>query len=371
VRILQVARQFYPSVAGVENVVENLAGHLLQRGHQCDVVTLDRCFYAPERKLPAYEQIRGINVHRIPFWGRQRFFVAPGVLKYARDYDLVHIHNVDFFIDFLALTKAYHRRPLVLSTQGGFFHTQKAAVIKQLYFSTITRLSLRAADVVIAVSDHDRELFAPVSDRIIQISNGIDFSGVADVHKRIERGLLVYVGRLVSNKRLDHLLRAVALACRQRSDLHLVAIGVDYEGIQENLETLATELGIAERVTFTGLVSHEELRDYLARAHLFCSASEYESFGISVLEAMSTGTVPVVNRIKPFQAIISHGKNGFLADLANAHESAKILDHALGLDDETLREMGSQARVEAAEYSWERIVPQLEAIYARLCKGAR
>jgi alpha-1,3-mannosyltransferase len=335
------------------------------------VVTLNKCFYAPERKLPAYEQVKGIDVYRIPFWGRQRLFFAPGVLKHARNYDLIHIHNVDFFVDFLALTKAYHRRPLVISTQGGFFHTQKAAVVKQIYFATITRLSLRAVDMVVAVSDHDRELFAPVSDRIIQISDGIDFSGVAGVHKRIERGLLVYVGRLVSNKRLDHLIKALALVCRQRSDVRLVAIGVDYEGIQKNLEELATQLGIAEHVMFAGLVNHEQLRDYLARAHLFCSASEYESFGISVLEAMSTGTVPVVNGIEPFRAIISHGENGFLVDFADANKSAQTLEYALELGDEVLKEMGGQARAKAAQYSWERIVPQLEDVYARLCKPVR
>ena len=365
-RILQVARQFYPSIAGVENIVENLARQLIGRGHQCDVLTLNRCFYDMAQVLPTCERVKGIQVFRIPFWGRQRLFLAPRVLKFVKNYDIIHIHNVDSFADLLVMTKPWHRRPLVLSTQGGYFHTNTALLLKRLYFNTITRLTMRGLDALIAVSEHDRELFARVSSRLVMISDGIDYTTFRDIDKKLEPGLLVYVGRLASNKRVDNLLRAFAGVCRQMPSAHLVIVGMDYEGLLNELESLATQLGVEDKVVFTGAVSDADLHSYISRAHLFVSASEYESFGISVLEAMSAGTVPVVNDIRPFQAIITSGENGFLVDYSGASKAADVLLEALSLEKDRLREMGEKARRIAETYSWENVVVKLEQLYREL-----
>jgi alpha-1,3-mannosyltransferase len=365
-RILQVARQFYPSVAGVENIVKNLARNLFKLGHQCDVATLNRCFYQMDQELPAYEKVKGIDVYRVPFLGRQRLFLAPSVLKLVKNYDIVHIHNVDSFADLLVLTKAWHSKPLILSTQGGYFHTEKAATFKRLYFNTITRLTMRGLDAVVAVSEHDRALFAGICPKLIMISDGVDYASFAQVEKRIEPNLMVYVGRLVSNKRIDNLIRAFAGVATERPSASLVIIGVDYEGVLDELKSLAAQFGVRDKVTFTGVLSDAELRAYLAKAHLFVSPSEYESFGISVLEAMSTGTVPVVNDIKPFRAIINSGKDGYLVDFTNTDLAASVLVDALSIDEHQLGDMGAKAQSVAKTYSWENIVIELEKLYSEV-----
>lgn len=370
-KILQVARQFYPSVAGVENIVENLAHQLIQRGHQCDVLTLNRCFYDMDKVLPAHERVKRIEVYRIPFWGHQRLFLAPAALRFIREYDIVHIHNVDSFVDLLVITKPWHRRPLVLSTQGGYFHTNTALALKRLYFNTITRLTMRGLDAAIAVSEHDRILFSSVCPRLITISNGIDYVSFASVEKSIESNLLVYVGRLASNKRVDNLIRAFSVISTARPTASLVIIGLDYENILHDLKSLASQLGVQDKVHFTGVLSDAELRTYLAKAHLFVSASEYESFGISVLEAMSTGTVPVVNDIKPFRAIINPGENGYLVDFSNTNLAANVLLDALSMDEHELRDMGAKAQGAARAYSWENVIIKLERLYSEVLEQHR
>ena len=84
--------------------------------------------------LPAARRIDGAEVVRIPFFGSTRYPLAPSVIKFIRDADVVHVHAIDFFFDYLAWTKPLHRRKLVVSTHGGFFHTPYAARLKQLYF---------------------------------------------------------------------------------------------------------------------------------------------------------------------------------------------------------------------------------------------
>ncbi|HID61415.1 MAG TPA: glycosyltransferase family 1 protein, partial [Anaerolineae bacterium] len=361
-KILQIARQFYPSVAGVERFVQDLSRHLIRRGHQVSVVTLNRCFYM-DGVLPSEDVVEGVQVYRIPYWGQQRFFLAPSVLKFVGDYDLLHVHNIDFFLDFLSLTKWWHHKPIVLSTHGGFFHTKTLALLKKLYFNFMTRMTIRGAEVVLAVSEHDQELFSHITDKVLQINNGIDFSGFSDISKNPIPGLLVYVGRLASNKRVDNLIKALPFVRDKYSEARLVVVGADFEGIRSDLEELAGRLGVSSIVTFTGAVSREGLRECLARAHLFLSASEYEAFGISVLEAMASGTVPVVNDISPLRGFVRQDVTGFLTDFSKPEMAARVIVEALTLDHEVLRTIGKRAQEEARKYAWENVVLHFEQVY--------
>jgi alpha-1,3-mannosyltransferase len=352
-------------MAGVERFVMDLSHHLQRRGIRSEVLTLNRCFYLPGT-LPTRETVFGISVVRIPYLGGQRLFFAPGVLRFVPDYDVVHVHNVDFFADFLTLTKLLHRKPVIVSTHGGFFHTKKLALFKNLYFRTVTRLLLPHADRVLAVSGPDRDLFAPLVSRITLVENGVDFGRLAGVRKAIEPGLLLYVGRLVSNKRVDNLIRGLALVRRAVPQAHLALVGCDYEGIADRLSELAAAQGVAEAVTLAGQVPDPVLSDWLTRAHLFVSASEYEGFGISVLEAMSTGTVPVVNALPAFRAFIEHGENGFLTDFSDPEQAARTLVRALQTDLDALAILGQRARQTAAGYAWDNVISSFISIYSEI-----
>src|SRR5690349_11548212 len=126
-RVLHVVRQFHPSIGGLESVVAGLAGEQRRNGIAAEVLTLDRLFHDPtRRRLPATDQVGDIPIRRIPFAGSRRYPLAAPVLRHLRGFDLVHVHGVDFFSDFLAATQPLHKRPLVLSTHGGFFHTSFA-----------------------------------------------------------------------------------------------------------------------------------------------------------------------------------------------------------------------------------------------------
>ena len=141
--IVHVVRQFHPGIGGLENFVMELASAQVADGHIVRVVTLDRLFNAaaPER-LPPRERVGGIEIVRIPFFGSRRYPIAWSVIKHVRNADILHVHGIDFFFDYLAVTAPLHRRTLVVSTHGGFFHTRFAALLKKIYFSTITRVAL-------------------------------------------------------------------------------------------------------------------------------------------------------------------------------------------------------------------------------------
>src|SRR3981081_218082 len=164
--IVHVVRQFVPSVGGLEDVVRELSKRQAESGSAVRVITLDRIFRAGAASsgigLPAYETIDGVEVIRIPYSGSPRYPIAPRVLRYIGAADVVHVHGIDFFFDFLALTKPLHRRRLVVSTHGGFFHTLYASTLKWIWFRAVTSMSMRAYAGVAAVSNTDFERFKPV-----------------------------------------------------------------------------------------------------------------------------------------------------------------------------------------------------------------
>lgn len=369
-RILQVARQFYPAVGGIESVTRGLSSALRELGHHCDVVTLRRVFNG-QQQLPADELIDGGYVYRLPYLGSKRYTFAPQVLQYPHAYDLVHIHAIDFFIDCLGLGRRQHGRPLVVNTHGGIFHTRFLAPLKQLYFRTITRLSLRNAAAVICDSEHDAALFRPIvpASKLFVLRNGVDLHRPLAVQKAVEPGLILCVGRVAENKGADRaieLLPQVAAACPQA---RLVWVGHDQEGKVAALRDRAAALGVAGRVEFAGQVDDATLADLWRRANVYLAPARYEAFGVATIEAMASGTVPVVTPVGIHPEAVADGASGFLIPVDEPPLAAERLIAALSLAPAELTRMGEAARTSARRYGWDTCAERYVSLYERVVAG--
>lgn len=360
-KILQVIRQYHPAIGGAERFVADLSTRLVARGHHVEVVTLNKR-WRDGLRLPDHELINGIPVHRIPDIGTRLFFAAPKVLFFVNPFDLIHVHHTDFFLDFLAATRYLHRRPLVVSTHGGFFHTDDHAALKRLYFALITQHSLRAANVIVPNSLSDEKRFGRYGRKAIRIDNAIDSDFFSGGRRQRVRGRMITVGRLVANKDVKALLQVFAVARAQRSDLTLSVVG---EGeMRGALENYAERLGIKDCVRWLGEVSDEQLRDELCAAEIFLSAATHEAFGLALLEAMAAGCVPVVNDIEAFRDVIEDGDDGFLANYAHAAEAASAL---LRVCESPLDPLSSNAKIKASLFDWDRVIGKFEKVYETCC----
>ncbi len=368
-KILHVVRQFHPSVGGIERAVHALCHHLQRRGHVCPVVTLDRLWDDP-RRLPPAGDVDGLRIERIPFVGGRRFFLAPGVLRTLGDHSIIHIHGIDFFVDFLAATRWCHRKSLVVSTHGGFFHTPWAMAAKRVYFQTITRLALTQVDRVICTSAQDDRLFAPIvpAGKRVTIGNGVA-DDLFQVWKSVDPGLLLMVGRITAHKRIDRVIGLLPRIRREVPWAHLVVAGPDGEGLRASLEARARAGGVADAVAFAGTLAPEGLRAALSHAHLVLAPSEYEGFGIAVLEAMATGSLVIGNEIDAFRELIQPGSNGLLVDFADEGSALRTVVRALQLPMPEVRALGDQARAAAARFAWDRVVDQVEQVYLASAAG--
>lgn len=134
---------------------------------------------------------------------------------------------------------------------------------------------------------------------------------------RAEKGwkdetVLISVGRLAPEKNWDTLLQAFAKVYRDHPKVRLVLVG---DGTaRQSLEALAGELGISDRVTFTGALPFDEIPRYLKAADLFAFASVTETQGLVTIEAMAAG-LPIVAVDGPgTRDIVEDGKQGFLVE---------------------------------------------------------
>ncbi|MBA3944446.1 MAG: glycosyltransferase family 4 protein [Herpetosiphonaceae bacterium] len=362
-KIVQVCRQFYPGVGGIESVTLGLSQALQEHGHRSDVITLRKLFSLGMVANPT-EWVDGINVYRLPHVGIRRYPVAPAVLSLLAPYDIIHIHAIDFFTDFLTATRRIHRKPIVVMTHGGFFHTRRFLLFKHLYFRTITRLSLSGANAIICDSPHDYNLFQHIvpPHKLYTCAIGVNVQPYINIQKQIEPGLLVGIGRIVENKRIERLIQLLPALALHLPDVHLVWIGDDEQGRLAHLLTYAQELGVASRVQFLGKTSEMQMQEQLRRAHLYVSSASYEAFGISTIEAMSSATVPVVTPTGIHPEVVHDGRTGFICTFED-HRSVDCLRHALTLSSASLDNIGQNARVEAARYSWTPVVKSYLDVY--------
>jgi len=348
-------RQFPPATGGLESVVHGLSRALQDSGHQVNVVTLNRIFSTGE-KLPSYSVVNGMSVTRISHWGSRRYPIAPAVFRHVRGHDVIHIHAVDFFLDFLSLTKMLHSCPIVLTTHGGIFHTKWLSALKSAYFRTVTRQSLKRVSMVMCVSQQDYEAFSSIvpPEKLRLVPNGVEIEPYLHLQKSVSPGLLLGIGRVAENKAVDTIIHAVAQLRHQHPAVKLTWVGPDEDSRIAKLNHLASRLGVERQVHFRGKVSSKDLETLLTSANLFVSSSIYEGYGLSTIEAMSSGTVPVVTRVGIHPHIIENGKTGFLVD-GDVSSFVRGLRAALELDVVTLESMGALARRASRQCLWEQV----------------
>jgi alpha-1,3-mannosyltransferase len=373
-KVIHIVRQYLPSIGGMEEVVRNIARHQLDHSnqHTC-IITLNRLFRNSTHTLPAREQIEGIDVIRLAYIGSSRYPICPGVFKYLKDADVIHVHGVDFFYDFLAATKWLHRRPLVLSTHGGFFHTNFASRAKQAYFQSVTRLSASAYNHVVATSANDGSLFGQImrQDKLQVIENGVDIEKYAHAGSANLQPCLMYFGRWSSNKGLLQVLAFFAQLHKLQPHWRLIIAGREYDHSAAELQQHIDTQQLTNAVTLAANPSDQALKQLLAHASYFICLSRHEGFGIAPIEAMSAGLTPILSNIPPFRRLIDESGLGFCTP-AEAHNEQAIsqLLHLHEQGEQAYQARRQDAQAFARRYAWPAVADRYLALYDKLRKAS-
>jgi alpha-1,3-mannosyltransferase len=366
IKVAHVVRQYHPSVGGMEDVVQNIAHQqLLRHGQVPTVLTLDRLFRNNTESLPSRETVDGIEVIRLPYSGSSRYPLCPSVLSHVRDADVIHVHGIDFFYDFLAATRLIHGRPMVVSTHGGFFHTRFASTLKTVYFNTATRLSSFAYEQVIATSDNDGEIFESIvrAPKKIVIENGVNVEKFADKAAKALSPTLIYFGRWSENKGLIETIDFFRRLHARQPEWRLIIAGREYDHTEAELRAILQSHQLGNSVQLVCSPTRQELASLIGQSSYFICQSHHEGFGIAPIEAMSAGLTPVLSDIPPFRNLIEQAGVGVLLQTDAVDQGVETL-----LSLHQLGEAGYSARRErvctfVARYDWKFIADKYVAIY--------
>lgn len=374
VKVTHIVRQYLPSIGGMEEVVRNIARHQLRQGQGATrIITLNRLFRNSDQTLPEREIIDGIEVIRLGYVGSSRYPLCPQVFKYLKEADVIHVHGVDFFYDFLAATKWLHKRPLVLSTHGGFFHTQFASQLKLAYFQSITRLSANAYNQVVATSTNDGDLFGRIVDqrKLQVIENGVDLEKFAGGAAPRLTPTLIYFGRWSANKGLISTLELFAELHRQKPEWRLIIAGREYDHTRAELQAIAQELGVAPAVTLAPNPSDQLIKELIQQASYFICLSEHEGFGIAPIEAMSAGLTPILSRIPPFERL--HNESGLGLCVNTSHYIYDLIPQLLQMHAQgqaAYKTRATYAQHFVSRYAWPQVAERYLALYDQMRRAS-
>lgn len=293
--------------------------------------------------------------------------IAFGILKEIKKADAVHVQNIGFLSDFAILTKFLHKKPVVVSTHGGISHTKERRFLKGIYSKWLDFL-LKKADFVIADSKQDFSEFEKKAKAIKLVENGVELEAFFSIKRKPKKDGFIFVGRLAKNKRLDILIDCFALVLKKKPNAMLRIIGRDFDNIFYELEQMTIDQEISNRVFFQDKVSAAQLPELLASSEFFVSASEAEGFGISAVEAMAAGCIPLLRDMEAFRAFVEDKKNGFIINFNDLNEAAEKIVEAMALKETEKRQLSENARARVQQYSWKNVVKEIIAVYEGILK---
>lgn len=370
-RIGMVSATYDPAVVnGAVRMVTLYKQYLEELGHEVTVFAL-----GDESETDYEERIyrsQGIKL------GDYGYYVSMGYSREAQkqlaQMDIVHCHHLIMSVE---MAHRYARCPIVYTNHtrydlytGAYISLPQPAadaIMRQIW-PEFTDL----ADVVIAPSRSVRQILVDfgVRARIEVIENGIEIDSFLHPRQPRSKGdyglpetahLLVYVGRLSSEKNVAALLEQFAIVQQLFPDSHLAIFGKGPQKVE--LQKQVKELGLDPFVQFRGGVPYDEVPDWLAPADAFVTASTSEVHPLTVIEAMAAG-VPVAAVHSPgISDTVEHGVDGYLA-VKTTGLSAAIA--AIVADPDHAQVMGAAAREASLRFDIHRTVAETVKLYEEL-----
>lgn len=377
-KVLIGADTFAPDVNGAARFAERLAAGLVERGHDVHIVAP-----AASRRHGTWTEThegQQMTVHRLTSlrwyphpWLR---FALPWRVNAnsARVLDRVKpdvVHTQSWLVIGKGLTLEAEKRDIrVVATnhlmlENAIEFTMIPEGLRKRFVKAVWGVAKRTLAKAESVTTPTRkaaqflEQFTGLNG-VHAISCGIDAHKYTPNFERRTENRIIFVGRVTGEKQIDVLIRAFAkLAPALDANLEIVG-----EGDQKrNLENLANQLGVADRVTFTGYVTDEQLRDAYTRATVLAMPSIAELQSIVTMEAMASGLPVVAADAMALPHLVHHGENGYLFAPGSVDELAARLTDVLEAPEAHFESMKKASLRMIAAHDIQRTLSTFESLY--------
>ena len=225
-------------------------------------------------------------------------------------------------------------------------------------------MSVKICDAVVAVSASDFELFRAIRPaRLEFIEQGVNIAKFHDASAREFRKSILSIGRFAQNKRLYLLVGLVQALRKHDPEWTLTIAGRPDDLLADDVRAIAASAGVVDAVHVVASPSEQALTRLMQESSFLASASEYEGFGITPIEGMSAGLIPLLSDILPFRRLVARTECGIIIDFAGLDGAADRLLEQLpqfSADYAALRAASMEA---ANAYDWRSVCQAHAELY--------
>lgn len=338
-KVAIITRDYPPAIGGIATHVEGLVKALRRLGVEVDLY---------------------VGKHDV------RTLLLPFDIP-LKEYDVVHVQSLPYgaFVYGVPLVVTVHS-----PVMEEFAHYRDALKLASLPAIALEKLTLSRASEVLAVSAQSRADLLGVydldPDRVDVIGNGVDydrFSAPRDTADPSHAMRVLVVSRLEPRKNVKEAIEAVAELPRGTCHLEIAGDGSQRPALVE----LAKSLGVEDMAHFLGRVDEALLPEVYARSAIFLTTSSSEGFGLSLLEAMSSGCACVASDLPTHRALLEHGVSGLV--YRSRPELVSFLKDLLSSPEKCER-LGAEARRVASGHTWDKVAERAAGAYESAVKDS-
>lgn len=384
-KILMLTWEYPPRiVGGIARVVHDLSKRLIKDGHEVTVVTYQ------EENLSEFENDKGVKVYRVPNfminpnnfieWVMQLNFnlVAKSTELIEKEgmFDVIHAH--DWLVAYAAKTlKNSFNIPLVSTihaTESGRnsgIHDE----IQRYVNDTEWLLTYESTEVIVNsnfMRNDLQRLFGLPFEKINVIPNGVNITTFNGLERDYEfrrnyamdnEKIILFLGRLVYEKGIQHLISAMPKILERYNDAKLVIAGKG--GMLNELQAQVHTMGLSNKVCFAGYLNAKQVSKMYKSADISVFPSTYEPFGIVALEAMLAGVPTVVSDVGGLNEIVEHGVDGMKSYAGNSNSIADSILELL-FKPQLCNTITKKAKSKVKEqYNWNKIAQDTHFTYQK------
>lgn len=387
-RILFVSDSYYPHINGVYYFVCRIGPLLKEKGHEVAVIAPSESMYPSQKKIDGLDvyglpSMRGLiyPTLRLPILLLLKFRINKIIQSFKPD--VIHIQD-HFFIS-KAVVKINKGLKIPIIGTNHFMPENVTVLLPweimkpkltNFLWKDFSRV-FNQVNMVTTPTETGARLIRPkLKVDAIAISSGInlkwfnpsgDTREIKEKYTIPDKPILLYVGRLDPEKHIEEILQSVALAVK-KVDFRFVVVGKGTS--KAALEQLTDQLGIKDKVIFTGFVPDEELPYFYKLGRCFIIASIAELLSLVTLQAMASGLPIIAVNAGALNELVKDKLNGYLYNEGDIPAIVRYIVDILA-NDEHYREMSKKSLEFVQKHDIYRTLDSFEKLYkVRKSEGA-
>lgn len=320
---------------------------------------------------PLFRDAPNFEIHHSSIPGKLllelwRYFSFPRIERLIGPVDLFHGTNNN------PIPQGHGKKLLNIYDLYFMHHPERTDRYGGRYFASVLPQRIQTWDHIISISEAMKQeimsVLAIAADRISIVPCGLDpwfldRSAPEDYVLSLPRNFILAVGTLEPRKNYPRIIEAFHEFRKSNSgDYYLVIAGIDgmaSDAVQQKID----QLDVRDRILKMGYLGMQQLRECYQRASLFIMISEYEGFGIPVLEAMASRTPVIASNCTSFPEVV--GDAGILVDPSSLDEIVAAMKSMV--EQEELRHsMVERGTKNISRFTWKQTAEKTLAVYQKM-----